>query len=182
MHDALALSAAELVRIAVEMLAPEADELDELGHARFPFVAAERALDHQALGDDVADLHPLIERSEGVLEDHLEVLAERAQPLARRGEDVFSREEDLAGLRPLQPHDGAAERGLAATGFADEPECLAAADLQRDIVDRFEPFGAGAEEAAADRVIGAKIPDFEQWRARPGFSAFVPARHRAPAQ
>ena len=55
-------------------------------------------------------------------------LRRRRACLRRQAADDRAVEPDLARGLALQAEHGAAERGLAAAGFADEPEDLAAAE------------------------------------------------------
>jgi hypothetical protein len=49
--------------------------------------------------------------------------------------DVKAVVDDLAARRLDQPGDEARRRGLPAAGLADEPEGLAASNIERDTVD-----------------------------------------------
>ncbi len=81
-----------------------------------------RLEDGQRLGDDVADRHARIERGDRILEDDLHVAARGAHLLVGKIEKIAALPQDAAFLRFQQPQDGAAERGLAAAGFADDAE------------------------------------------------------------
>jgi len=89
----------------------------------------------ERLGDDVADRHPGIERGEGILEDHLEVLALLAQALtAQPGELDAVEDHPPRGWRgELGEHPG--ECRLSASGFTDQPHRLPGPDLKADAVD-----------------------------------------------
>ena len=133
--DALALAARELVRIAGRHGRGEPHELQQLRHAPGNLVRRKQAVRHDGLGDDLGDGHARVERGVRVLEHELDITAEGA-PLARgeRG-DVTAVEGDGAARGRDQSGDHAANRRLAATGLAHEPEHLAAADGERDVVD-----------------------------------------------
>ena len=82
--DALALAAAELVRVALQQLRRRGPRAPA---SRRPLAARRAALERrlvhaQPLGDDLADRHARVEAAERVLEDDLQVAALRAQ-LAR---------------------------------------------------------------------------------------------------
>ena len=79
--DALALAAAELVRIAPPQLGIEPDVREQLGDPRGALGLRADAMDDERLLDDRLDPHPRVERRVGVLEDHLHV---RAAPRAAR--------------------------------------------------------------------------------------------------
>ena len=100
-------------------------------------------MDPKALADDVADAHPRIERADRVLEDDLHVPAHLLQRRALEGDHVDAVEADLARGRLEQPQQRASERRLAAAGLADEPDRLAAMDVEIDAVDGLQ-LGDGA--------------------------------------
>src|SRR6185503_13963052 len=136
--DPLALAAREGMRVAAEVTAVEADQLEQLGdHFAAVGIVAD-AVDDQRLDQDVVDRHARIERAERVLEDELQLASESGELLALDGHDV-----DLAA--PIVEHDAAGalvgigldaahqhlrERGLAAAGFADQPQAFAALDIE----------------------------------------------------
>ena len=78
--DALALAARELVRVAPAVLGQEPDLPEQLLHAG---VAAPPApgepVDGERLADDLAHGHARVQRAVGVLEDHLDPAAHRAE-------------------------------------------------------------------------------------------------------
>ena len=93
------------------------------------------------LPDDVADVHARIERREGILEDDLHLAAQPAHvgwPEIHDGSAFIA---DIARRRLDQSQERAAERGLAAPGFAHDGECLAALHRNRDAVDRSHDRG-----------------------------------------
>ena len=81
--DALPLAAAELVRVLRRRRRVEADELEQLPHARAPLGARADAVNDERLLDDRADAHARIERRVRILEDDLK-MPPRAPQLARR--------------------------------------------------------------------------------------------------
>jgi len=102
------------------------------------------------LGDDVADFHARIERAVGVLEDHLDAPAQRAQFLGPQAREVVAVVDDFAGSRPLEQQDAAAGGGLAAAALADKSEGLATPQGEIDAVDRLDL----ADEAMGDNAFG----------------------------
>ena len=130
--DALALAAAEGVREAVHVLGAEADQLQELRHALPARPAVPEAVDQEGLADVVEERHPGVQRAEGVLEDHLDLRAERPQlPPGEPGQvddGTPSRpEQDLPARRGHRPEDAAGGRRLAAAALADQAQRLALA-------------------------------------------------------
>src|SRR5216684_8029689 len=87
---------------------------------------------------DVADAPARIEAGKGILKDHLHAPADLV--LARGGiGDIHPVELDAAARRPIESDDDAGDGRLAAAGFADEREGLAAAYREADAVDGLEP-------------------------------------------
>ena len=70
--DALALAAAELVRVALHEPRVEAHQRQQLGDALRGGLARGEAVDAQRLGEDVAHRLPRVEARVRVLEHHLE--------------------------------------------------------------------------------------------------------------
>ena len=136
--DALALAAGEFMGIAVEQLGPQADLLGKPHDAGLALGRAQPVRHGQRLGDDAGHRHARIQRALRVLEHDLEAPAERGQRLARGRPDIGAVEQHLARRRPLQAHDGLAQRGLAAARFADDAQGLAAPDLEVDAVQRMD--------------------------------------------
>ena len=91
--------------------------------------------DVEPLRDDVLDPPAGVERRDRILEDHLDLGAQAAQSLTRRGGQVLAVEGHLAtgGWRQLE--DGLPGGRLAAAGLADEPEGLTGLDVDADIGD-----------------------------------------------
>ena len=160
--DALTLAAGELVRIAVDVLAVEADDLHQVDDALHALVLVGDGLvdDHRLLDDLRAGL-ARIERRVRILEDHLHVLALllRTRPLEV---ERLALEEDLAGGRLMQTHDAAAQRRLAAAGLADDAERLAAVHLQVDVAQRVQVLRLAADFARADLELLREIVDLEK--------------------
>src|SRR5690606_29683951 len=133
-HDALALAAGELVRIAVGRLGPQADALQQLGHA-VAYGRAAVAEIAQRLAHDIAHPHARVHRRERVLENELHALAHGAQFARVHLGQVASFQQDAAIGRVGQAHQALAGGRFAAAGLADQAERLAARHRQRDAVD-----------------------------------------------
>src|SRR5579884_1161654 len=80
--NALALTARELVRVAVGEIGVKAAQAQQLLHARVLGFALGQLVDLQRLGHDAAHRHAWVERGVRVLEDHLHTAAHAAQALA----------------------------------------------------------------------------------------------------
>src|SRR5690606_14328171 len=98
--DALALTAGELVRVAVDVLRVQADDVQQVLDLLAP-VALGRHLrvDLEGLTDDVAHRHPRVQRGVRVLEHHLDVAADRLQRAPRLAGDALG----LVAGRPRGP-------------------------------------------------------------------------------
>ena len=145
-HDALALAAGELVRIALGGVGPQADAGQQLGHA-FADGGAAVAEIAQRFADDVAHAHARVHRRERILEDELHAPAHGAQLLAVHRGQVLAFEQDAALGRISQPDQALAGGGLAAAGFTDQAQGLAARHRQRDAIDRAQ------DASAVDRIV-----------------------------
>ena len=136
--DALALTAGELVRVAVGVLTVQADALeqgDDLVMALLGVGA--QVVDVDALADDVADGHTGVQARVGVLEHDLHAAAV-GQHI--NGDLFLFVKQDLAVVddgavgRLIQAQQGAARRGLAAAGLTDQAQRLALADGKAHVV------------------------------------------------
>ena len=148
----------------------EADGGEHIAHQLLALLGILDAGNHQRLGDDVTDATPRIERGDRVLEDELHALAHLAQGLAMHRGQVVAVEQYLARLRLAQLQHRAAERGLAATGLADEAQRFAARDVETDV-------GHGMDDLAAHDIFDDKVFDLEQGIGRRGLQHHM---HHAP--
>ena len=136
--DALPLPSGKLVRIAIHMVRRETDDLEQLLHPPYLLLAVGQVVDLQWLPDDVTHGHARVQRRVGILEDDLHVPAQPAQLLFGEFEDVPAFEERLTTGRLHQPQDHPAQCGLAAAGFAHQPQGLAPVNRQGDAVHRLD--------------------------------------------
>ena len=72
--DTLALTARELVRVSSCVLADEADLFEDVIHLLVDEVLVLDTVDDEAFRDDVAHGHTRVQRSDGILEDHLDAV------------------------------------------------------------------------------------------------------------
>jgi hypothetical protein len=63
----------------------------------------------------------------------------------------FAKQTDLPGCRLDQAQNGARQRGLAATGFANQRQRFAGRNLQADAIHRFDMVHGAFQQAFADR-------------------------------
>src|SRR6185437_5211086 len=130
--DAGALPAGELMRVAAHIGRVEADAAQQLVDIGGEFGAGDDAVHRGRLANDVAHPHARVERGVGVLENHLDGELRRLALRRRQRGAVAPAIEDGAGARRHDAGDDAAERRLAAAGFADETDDLAGADDEID--------------------------------------------------
>src|SRR5262249_36787670 len=90
---------------------------------------------------------------------------QRAPAPRRHVSDALSVEHHLPRGDVEQSENGAADRGLAATGFADQCQRFRLVNAERHTVDRVDPQPAGSQQAAAQGEMLLEIVDFEQDRA-----------------
>ena len=109
--------------------------------------------DLQALGDDVLDLAPRVQRRDRVLEDHLHARPDLAQVLAGQLREVLAFEVHDARVRARQLHDRLAGRRLAAARLADEAERLARHHVDADVGDRVHVQPGAADGELDDEVL-----------------------------
>src|SRR5262245_30116434 len=100
--DALALAARKLVRIAVSVRPVESDLLQRLVDKRGNRAAFREAMHFESLADDLTDLPTRIERSVGVLKDHLDLQDVVETFSAGKLHRPPSLEPDLPSGRPIQ--------------------------------------------------------------------------------
>ena len=113
------------------------------------------------LADLVADRQRRVEAGQRVLEDEPDLLAAQlAHVLGAELQQVDAVEQDragddLAGRVGHEPGDRQRRDALAAAGLADQPERLAVADVEADVVDRLD-------DAVRREEVGRQAPDLEQ--------------------
>src|SRR5882672_4853868 len=162
--DSLSLAAGELMRVAVGRVGGEADCAEKVAHAGGGLAPAGQAVGAERLADDSAHAVSRVQGGERILEDHLHGAAQRPQfSLAEVG-DVTSVEKDAPGRRVVETQDRPADRRLAATGLADQPECLPAANRQRDVVDGANVAHVAVEkDATLDREVKLEVLELDEW-------------------
>ena len=74
----------------------------------------------QRLGNDFGDAHARIERSEGVLNNHLHLAALRAQLFSAQREKISRVKTEFTAVRFDQSQEHTRQGGLAAAAFADD--------------------------------------------------------------
>jgi hypothetical protein len=102
-----------------------------------------------------------VERSVGVLKDHLQILSLVAHGVFWKMCEIFTVIKHAAAGRLGQTKDRAAERRFAAAGLAYEPQRLALFDIKRHAVDRpYQP--RRAEKSSAAAVMNLQVIERDQ--------------------
>ncbi len=151
-HHALLLAAAHAERVVVD--APlglgNADAAQPLDGLRARCRAAQRRVGLDRLDDLRTDLHDRVQAGGRLLEDHADA------PAAHRAHAGLGQREQVVAIQPhvaaghaavvgQQTHQRERRHALAAAGFADERERLAALDGQGEAVDGLHESEFGVE-------------------------------------
>ena len=144
--DALALAAGELARIGARVLRAQADELEQLRHARRAAACRESERSWTTSGNETicSTVFRLFSDAYGSWKTICISRRSRRSSRGGRREDVGRVEVDAARGRLVEPEQQPRERRLARAGLADEPDRLAAVEHERDVVD-------GPDDAAGAR-------------------------------
>src|SRR5918993_1064189 len=160
--DALALSAAELVRIAAGEVGREPDPLQEIAYAAPGSGLVVSLFEQKGLRDLLADTEDGIEHAHGALEDHGNAAPADLPPklVVRKGSQLPAIELDRAieasDVLRQHAHERQGQAALAAAGLADDADRLAAAlDGEGDAVD-------GPHDATSGVIPEMEIVDDEQ--------------------
>ena len=143
-RDALALAARELAREALGETGREPyalEQPDDLGSGIRP---GEVAKNPGGARDRITDTVARIERVVRVLEDDLDATALIAGAALRSRAELLAVEEDRARRGRMQAGHTAGDRGLAASGLADEGNAFALGQLERDAVGRDDLLAAAS--------------------------------------
>ena len=132
--DTLTLTAGELMRITVDVLGVQSDNVEKLADALNAFLLGAHAVNGHGLGDDLTDGHTRVERSIRILEDKLHLATHVLDLMLAHLGNIFTLEEHLTGGRLGQAHDGATRRGLTATRLTNQTKGLARINLERNVI------------------------------------------------
>src|SRR4051794_17156555 len=161
--DALPLPPGELVRVAIDEVGTEPDDVEQPLGGLAPRLSCPELVDDQRLGDDVADGHPRIERGVGILEDDLELPADLAQLLTLEPRQLLAAKTHRAGRRLEQLEDAVAGGRLAGPRLTHETERFPLADLERDVVDSPDVIDRlFDQDALLDGEVLLQVLDLEQ--------------------
>ena len=164
-RNALALAAAELVRILARVLRAQPDLDQQCRYALVDFGARAPFRDPKRLPDNVPDMHSRVERRPRVLEHRLHLgvvvlLVPARQPLPG---PAF--EKHVAGRRGFEAEHQPGGRRLAAAGLADKAQGFALANGEIDAVDRADPADlARIQDALANGIVLAEAVNLQDRR------------------
>ena len=120
-------------------------------------------MDIQGLADDVSHFEPGIERTVGVLENHLELAARRPESATVQLSNILVLENDAPRGRLEEPDHGPAQGGFTATAFAHQPNRFAWSDREANPIDRAHESSAAGERPRVDWKMNLQSFDFEKW-------------------
>ena len=132
---ALLLAAGEFVRVARQELRAEPDIVEQGGHAVAQRAAGQAAHEAERLGHGRGDGAARVQRGVRVLEHHLDLAAQVAQPAFGEAGDGRPVEQDLAAGGGDQAQQQPEHGGFPRAGFADHAEGLAGAEGEGHMVD-----------------------------------------------
>ncbi|KAG1532113.1 hypothetical protein G6F50_016347 [Rhizopus delemar] len=97
------------------------------------------------LRNDAAHAPARIQAGIGILENHLQTLAQGAPAGLRHARQGLPVKADIAARQPIQAHQHAGDRGFSAARFAHQRHRFTAANGEVQRLHRAVRFGAGAE-------------------------------------
>ena len=134
-----------------------------------------RPMDVDALGDDVLDAHPGVERRVRILEHHLRPRAVLLDLAPAERQHVLALEPDDTGGGLDQPQDASRRRGLTGSRFADQADGFAPVDGETHLVE--DTRGMASRPELLDEVLD--LDHRIRHRNTPGSSASQPAKWQA---
>ena len=174
--DALLLATRQLVGLPPGQLRRQPHDLEEVGELPAGGLAREVAEPPEGAADRVAHGVTRVERAVGVLEDHLELSAERPRaPVDRDGADLRVPQVDPAPGGGLEPAQHPGEGRLPRARLADDGERPGLRRLEIDLVER--PHGPSADPEPAPPAGGRPSGAGR----RPPWPAGRPRRRGRPA-
>src|ERR687898_1517174 len=137
--DALPLTAAKCVRVAVQVAILQPDESERVARDRARLGTPGNLVVDEGLRHQVHHSHPWIQGRIRVLEDHVEVPSSCAQRITLQPREIgpagtVHPEQDLPARGLDRAHDHPTHRRLAGSGLADERQRLARIHIEVDIV------------------------------------------------
>src|SRR5581483_3028194 len=126
------------------------------------------AVDAERVADRLLQRHRRVQRRVRVLEDDLHAPPQPAELALGQADDLAPLEAHAAGGGGNEAEERTAERRLAASRLADQPEHLPLAQVEGDVVHRLHPTrlasNQAVEEAPADGVVRLEAADGDERR------------------
>lgn len=107
-------------------------------------------MNFERLGKNIKNGLAGIERRVGILENHLNLPAQRERhSCGREARNFVVSAENFPGIDALEAQNGSAERGFPATGFAYESHGFSGGNLKRNMIDCGKGFFVPEAEKAS---------------------------------
>ena len=149
--------------IALGVLGLKADAVEQVADPRVDVATGRDPVQFHGLADDLADPLAGVQRRVRVLEDHLHLASHGPHGPPRPADEFLALELDRTRRRRGELQDRPAQRGLAATGFADQAQRLALVDGEADAVDGLHPADLAVDDdSRLDREVLDQVRHFEQ--------------------
>jgi hypothetical protein len=133
---ALALAAGQLVRIAIEVVARQADTFEQFGDLAAPFIRLADSMETKRIRNRLLDRPARVQTGVRVLEHDLDEAVKSQEVLSKKFATVPS-VEDQRPLREARKADKATrQRRLAATGLPDNCKSLGGIKIERNAAQR----------------------------------------------
>ena len=117
----------------------------------------------QGFGHNLADAHSGVQRSEGILKNHLHLPALAAEFFIAERQQIQSLELYFAGIRLNEPQKHSRERGFATATLADDGQGFTGRDRESDAIHSGETGTFdGAEYAGVAAIALAKLARFQK--------------------
>ena len=176
--DALALAAAELVRVLVGIGRAQADRVEHVGGTLALLGTAGAQQHGQRLGHRLADGAARVQRAVGVLKHHLQLYARPAQRRGVQAVQVNAFQQHAAGTGGFQRHHQPRQRALAGARLAHHAQAAAGLQAEADAGQRLH-LGRGRQQVAARQAVPfGEVDNLQQGRQRWRVHASA-RRHRA---
>ena len=159
--NSLALTAGELVGIALIVIIPQTALIHQLQHIILHLVLRHDLMDLNGLAEDAAYRTSGGQRGIGVLENDLHLLADGPHLGRIIVGDILAIKDDLAGSGLVELQNGSAGGGLATAGFANDTQSLTGFQLKGDVIHRHQFLGNLAGNGLLHREALAQMAHFQ---------------------
>ena len=164
------------MRIAAGDVGGHAHPFQQLAHRTATACLVADAMHLQRGFEDGADALARIERRGRILEDRLNLAAQRLEVALGQAPDVLPVDPDAALGWADQAQDHPQQGGLARPGFADDAKGLAPFDAKRDVVHRAETLGRAQQATMLERLAQARHFDQRATHALPSCTVALARR------